>query len=456
MSMTPAEIIAILESGDFDALLGEFESDCLECKSQPYRLQTDEQKLELAKDISALANASGGLILLGFATTTNPVYGDDQIDRVRTMQAGLINPDQYRQIISSWLYPPLDDVEIIVFPARQDEKRIVAAINVPAADNTRRPILIRRTLLNSQRRIELCFGYCERKQSRVIHYEVERLHALLRDGRNLSTDMRAGFDALQSMIESRLAEQPKQHESPSGIEERMDAAIKQLDLTAIFALIATPSYALDLKGLFQSRSHALVGLLDAPPEVREVGFDINAGGNSQIHGRLRRAQIEHSKLLEIHRDGVIIFIASSGTEGLCWGNRKRQERHGLINQLALIEMVYSFCIFCENAYRSELEDGDEFNLQLNIQQRDQFQHPFLLEPGPLKQFSGNIARESPSHSLSVKAQLIYGSQSPERWAIILLSEFYALFGYEEDLIPYTESSGEGLRINKARIERPSP
>lgn len=110
----------------------------------------------------------------------------------------------------------------------------------------RRASLTRRTLLDSQRKIELFFGYCERKQSRVIHYEVERLHALLRDGRNLSTDMRAGFDALQSMIESRLAGQTKQHESPSGIEERMAAAIQQVDLTAIFALIAIPSCALDL------------------------------------------------------------------------------------------------------------------------------------------------------------------------------------------------------------------
>lgn len=93
---------------------------------------------------------------------------------------------------------------------------------------------------------------------------------------------------------------------------------------------------------------------------------------------------------------------------------------------------------------------------MNIQQKDPIQHPFLLEPGPLKQFSGNIARESPLPSLSVKAKLIYGLESPERWAIILLSELYALFGYEEDLIPYTETSGEGLRINKAMIERPSP
>jgi hypothetical protein len=33
MGKTQAEVIAILASGDFDALVGEFESDWLECKS---------------------------------------------------------------------------------------------------------------------------------------------------------------------------------------------------------------------------------------------------------------------------------------------------------------------------------------------------------------------------------------------------------------------------------------
>src|SRR5262249_13956161 len=144
----------------------------------------------------------------GFATAVSPTHGEDQIDRTRPFAAGLINPDQYRQVISSWLWPPQDDTQIQNFPSATDPGRVVTAIVVPAADEASRPILIRRTLLGSQRRIELLFGYCERKQSRVVHFDVERLHVLLRDGRRLSADIRSGFEALQATLESRLAERP--------------------------------------------------------------------------------------------------------------------------------------------------------------------------------------------------------------------------------------------------------
>jgi len=50
------EVRAILESGDFFPLVGRFEDQHIECKRQPYRLESEDQKLELAKDVSALAN----------------------------------------------------------------------------------------------------------------------------------------------------------------------------------------------------------------------------------------------------------------------------------------------------------------------------------------------------------------------------------------------------------------
>ena len=68
MALSQAELLLLLADGKFDALIGEFESEWLECKSSPYQLEHDGQKLELAKDISGLANAEGGVLLLGFST----------------------------------------------------------------------------------------------------------------------------------------------------------------------------------------------------------------------------------------------------------------------------------------------------------------------------------------------------------------------------------------------------
>jgi len=83
MSLLPEQILAALGSGSFDSLVGEFETSQLECKRQPYDLASEEQKLELAKDVSALANAAGGLLVIGYSTVRDEAHQEDRIDRCR-------------------------------------------------------------------------------------------------------------------------------------------------------------------------------------------------------------------------------------------------------------------------------------------------------------------------------------------------------------------------------------
>lgn len=47
----------ILQRGDFAVLVGSPESEWLECKREPYQRSDERSKLELSKDVSALANA---------------------------------------------------------------------------------------------------------------------------------------------------------------------------------------------------------------------------------------------------------------------------------------------------------------------------------------------------------------------------------------------------------------
>src|SRR5438067_3261507 len=64
-SMTREEALAILAGGDFDGFVGVTEGLEVEFKREPYRMGQDSQKFELAKDVSALANAGGGVIVIG-------------------------------------------------------------------------------------------------------------------------------------------------------------------------------------------------------------------------------------------------------------------------------------------------------------------------------------------------------------------------------------------------------
>ena len=77
-----ADIAAILESGDFSPLIGALEDEHLECKSAPYQLDQERGKMELAKDVSALANADGGFILIGVTTEIEPTSNGEVIRRI--------------------------------------------------------------------------------------------------------------------------------------------------------------------------------------------------------------------------------------------------------------------------------------------------------------------------------------------------------------------------------------
>ncbi|MCA1705159.1 MAG: ATP-binding protein, partial [Actinobacteria bacterium] len=67
--MTPDEVVACLDAGDDDAVLGEPETQHLDFKEQPYVLNSAKARWELAKDVAALANSGGGSLVIGVATT---------------------------------------------------------------------------------------------------------------------------------------------------------------------------------------------------------------------------------------------------------------------------------------------------------------------------------------------------------------------------------------------------
>src|SRR5713101_5965300 len=81
-SLNPEQIQAILERANFDEFIGVVEDHQLECKKEPYQLQRDDQKQEFAKDVTGLANAEGGFLLIGVRTEKNPTHFGDEITSI--------------------------------------------------------------------------------------------------------------------------------------------------------------------------------------------------------------------------------------------------------------------------------------------------------------------------------------------------------------------------------------
>lgn len=84
-------------------LVGQPESTWLEAKRQPYNLDLEIQRLELAKDVAAMANANGGIIVFGCSTKT--VDGHDLISRVGNFDTAALSSQRYMQILRSRIFP---------------------------------------------------------------------------------------------------------------------------------------------------------------------------------------------------------------------------------------------------------------------------------------------------------------------------------------------------------------
>ena len=111
-TIPPEQAINILKSGHFDQLIGASEDDFLECKAEPYRLDDEHQKYELAKDVSALANAKGGVIIIGAQTERDVTHATDVIVKIRSFLSTLIKVSQYEDVVRAWVYPPIKQLEI--------------------------------------------------------------------------------------------------------------------------------------------------------------------------------------------------------------------------------------------------------------------------------------------------------------------------------------------------------
>ena len=318
--------LELLRQGRFAELVGWFEAQNLECKREPYRLDLVDQKFELAKDVSALANAGGGILLMGVATSKSASHSDDRIENMAPFLKTLFDADRYRQVIGAWTWPSLDDIQIEVFDVPSDDTRMMAALLVPAVAPQNGPVLVTSTLNQAGRRVELVFGLFERKRSHVAHMDARQLQQLIRDGRRFDALLHEELASVRAEIaQSRGSTLPVPHIDPETLETRVTEASMVLELDELekFVLVGMPTQPLDLRGLIESRQSRLSQLIDHPPELRDAGFDVSAGGDSTlIGGKCRRSAWKGNRLLEAYRDGMALFMWRAGESGLC--SRVRQ------------------------------------------------------------------------------------------------------------------------------------
>jgi hypothetical protein len=169
----------LIVAGRAGALVGLREGTWLDVKSAPYRLDVDANKFELARDVSAFANAQGGLLLLP-ATTRNERNGE-VVDEIRDLDLNLVDVNQVRDVLSTWVHPTIVGLEVRAVETTHGRGQLL--IHVPPQPSDSWPYLVTRAPIGDRVR-STALAICVRHDAEIRALDPASIHALLRTGRH--------------------------------------------------------------------------------------------------------------------------------------------------------------------------------------------------------------------------------------------------------------------------------
>ncbi len=140
---TVPEMLEVLERSDDSALIGLHESTWFDAKSSAYQLDNPKQVWELAKDVSAMANVAGGVILIGATaerSTGSLVEFVTAVEPIPTER--LMMADRVHALLRERLWPPLGS-RVTIRQFGRDGETALQAIVVEAAADDSEPVLVR-------------------------------------------------------------------------------------------------------------------------------------------------------------------------------------------------------------------------------------------------------------------------------------------------------------------------
>ena len=96
-------------AGNPTRLLTEPESQWLDFKAEPHlkpnKKTTDQHRFEIAKDVTAMANAGGGVIVYGVQEAIDPAQPRRTVGDLSPIAAGIVDRDQVYKTLREWVFP---------------------------------------------------------------------------------------------------------------------------------------------------------------------------------------------------------------------------------------------------------------------------------------------------------------------------------------------------------------
>lgn len=456
-----AEIEEVLRSGEFDSLVGVVEDGRIEAKGSPYQLASDRMKQELSKDVSALGNAGGGIILIGFETAKDSLSPVERITAMRPFSQSMIDTQQYRDVLQDWVSPPMHSVRIDWYESASETNKGVAAIVVPPEAADEKPYIVRRVVEQDGRVRGTLVGYYERVLDRVPETSAERLRGWLRDGMRFDTmsERLSTIEELVANLHRTTADSPSLGISDEVVGQRTAEAAVSAERAAapIIVLTARSENQTTFPGLFRSRQDPVVRLLDDVLLFRPDGFGVGnhlSRPSEIVRGELRRRVSAGSQIMDVWQDGLLMAIGEGDYDLLCWWTRYPadpgiQQKSLIIRNFVLTEVTLNFLHFAIELFGQAHPSPHKLKFGICLDNMTINEQPCELYATP-DRTTTNIFRlthkTAPGPKIGNQVSTLFADIDLGRVAYELLAGLYVKFGIHTDEIPYVQRDNGKPRI----------
>jgi hypothetical protein len=416
---------------DESALLGVFESGELEFKRAPYGLDNDGSKAEFAKDVAGMANAGGGLIVLGIETQSDPALGRDRSTAVRPLSMGSCNAQQMEDIARTWVYPPQRGLRVKEWPNKAGDAMLVSVEVPPSPEMGGLAIVLGPGDPPDRKTI----GVPVRSASRVDWHSAPEIYEWIRRGRLISA---AGAEP-----EPGPANAEPKLEADAQLERiRVEVVAAAPTGHAVFFLQAWPTVAVRLDKMFDFDGPRF--LFSNPPPHRAEGF--NWWGLTPELDTSQGLRASMGPRLSLWITPGAVMTLAVGEEYLTWSMQRyaMEMDKPLVNPFVVAEFTYEFCrtYLLIRPMCTPIPTHATFRTGVL-----QALHPnaLYLASGKPRTFFPNELHSAPSDELIDQTdplKISEGGYSAEGICVFVLRRFYALFGLGRESIPFLKDDGQ--------------
>jgi hypothetical protein len=437
---SPGELLTALARKQYDAILGTPEGNNLDFKEHPYRLHEERGKWELCKDVAALSNTSGGCLVIGYSVRRGPTDVAEVADELHPVPVDLINPDQYKKVLSSGVYPP-PRVALHAFTDSLPEGHQIFVVEV-SNDKMREPFLVRRMPATDGKVSSEAVGVPSRFHDDTIWESAEEIHQRIRGLVSVETSPPGAKSPARTEslvdgthVEKRLA----------GFQVRSDEQLRHIAhlqewmTEPVYSLHAIPvESGYELHDLHDPSG--LGGVLQRPPSLRPTGFGLATGTSEVIDGALV-GRSDRGPVVWLDADGFFTAAVQGTREYLGWAVNDGilpSRPWTLINSLVLVEFTLEFFRLVHSALVPRIRGPWLFGVRCRGFLSGQLRLAPDFHTKVLGLFDENTNRASSDDWW--RSFIDQNESLPGMNALGALRSVYQLFGLPPSVIPFTEES----------------